>query len=377
MKRTNTNIIILITALFISCGNGIDDDRIPVEQIVEVKKKQNWNYNPIDGWQNKSILDSGIDTVVVDSLVNSLYEHQENTNDFTSFLIIKDHYLIYKKYFGNGNQEKLHSIKSVTKSITSLLIGKAIELGLIDNVNQKISEFFPKYFENINDSLKEHITIKHLLTMSAGFEWNNFGGKYRSGWDLYKGNRNQYMITQTLMESNPGEIFNYNSGLSHMLSGIISDKSGLSTEQFAEEYLFDSLGITNYKWTKDRNGYNLGNSELFLTSRDMAKIGLLVLNNGFWYDKQLIDSAYINKMLSPQIKTEGIGEKYSEHYGYQWWVKNYKNITINFCAGYGGQYIIVIPKLDLVFVFTTNWQTSNSSFKPLELIERLVDLMIK
>ncbi len=374
---TKALILVIISMFLISCRNGVDHDRIPVEKIVNSNIERTWDYNPIVGWQTKSNLDSGMVKVVVDSLVKLLSEHRAITNDFTSFLIVEDTYLIYEKYFGNGSQDKLHSIKSVTKSITSLLIAKAIELELIDTVDQKISDFFPEYFDNVNDSLKEKITIKHLLTMSAGFKWNNFGGKYRSGWDLYNGNRNEYLITQTVIESNPGEIFNYNSGLSHMLSGIITKKSGMSTEQFAEKYLFDSLGITNYKWTKDRKGYNLGNSELFLTSLDMAKIGLLVLKNGFWYDKQLIDPAYINEMLYPHIKTAGIGEKYSEYYGYQWWVKNYRDVIINFGAGYGGQYIFVIPKFDLVLVFTTNWQKSNSSFKPLELIERLVDLMIE
>lgn len=365
--------IALLVLIFVACKN-----EKPKVHVNENEKETQiiWEYNPANDWQVKLIQETGIDSLAINSLINSFIEHQSRTNDFTSFLIVKDQYLIYEKYFGNGSKEKLHSIKSVTKSITSLLIGKAIELELIDHVDQKILDFFPDYFVNVNDSLKEKITIKHLLTMSAGFEWNNFGGKYRSGWDLYKGNRNEYMITQTVMEDRPGKVYNYNSGLSHMLSGIITDKSGMTTEVFAEKYLFDSLGINNYKWTKDRNGYNLGNSELFLTSRDMAKIGLLVLKNGFWYDKQLIDSAYINEMLSPQIKTAGIGKKYSEHYGFQWWVKSYRDVTVNFAAGYGGQYIFIIPKSDLVLVFTTNWQSSNSSFKPLELIEGLVDLMI-
>jgi len=372
-----TIVLIIISVIVLSCRNGTDENKRSVEKIAEAEKDLTWNYNPTSGFEKISFTETSIDSAVIDSINNGITNHRKISNDFRSFIIVQDYRLLYEKYYNNWDTTDLNSIKSVTKSINALLVGKAIELGLIDSVEQKISDFFPEYFESVNDSLKEEIRIKNLLTMSAGFEWNNFGGKYRSGWDLYKGNRNEYLITQTVMGSNPGEIFNYNSGLSHMLSSIITEKSGMSTEQFAEKYLFDSLGITNYKWTKDRNGYNLGNSELFLTSRDMAKIGLLILKNGFWYDKQLIDSAYINEMLSPQIKTAGIGEKYSEHYGYQWWVKTYKDVTINFAAGYGGQYIFVIPKFDLVLVFTTNWQKSNSSFKPLELIERLVDLMIE
>lgn len=303
--------------------------------------------------------------------------HQKTSKNFRSFLVLKDNRLIYEKYYDNWDTTDLNSIKSVTKSINALLVGKAIELNLIDSVDQKISDFFPDYFKNVNDSLKEEITIEHLLTMSAGFKWNNFGCKYRSGWDLYKGNRHEYMITKTVMEDTPGEVYNYNSGLSHMLSGIITNESGMQTNEFAEKYLFDSLGISNYKWTADRNGYNLGNSELFLTARDMAKIGLLVLKKGYWFDRQLIDSVYIKEMLAPQIETEGIGKEYSQYYGYQWWVKEYKDVVINFGAGYGGQYIFVIPKFDLVLVFTINWQSSKTSFKPLELIEGLVDFMIE
>lgn len=375
--NTKTIILMIFSALFFSCGNGIDNDKNQVDISFETKKDLIWNYNPADGFEKISFSETNIDSAVIDSIDNSITNHQKNSNDFRSFLIVQDNRLLYEKYYNNWDTLYLNSIKSVTKSITSLLVGKAIELGLIDNVDQKISDFFPDYFENVNDSLKEQITIKHLLTMSAGFEWNNFGGKFRSGWDLYKGNRHEYMITQTVMENNPGEIFNYNSGLSHILSGIITNESGISTEEFAKKYLFDSLGIKDYKWTQDRNGYNLGNSELFLTSRDMAKIGLLVLKKGYWYDHQLIDSIYINETLQPHIETAGIGEKYSQHYGYQWWVKTYNDVTINFAAGYGGQYIFVIPKFDLVLVFTTNWQSSNSSFKPLGLIEGMVDLMIE
>lgn len=364
-----TKAIILSFFFLISCNKNVEETNISAD----FETNSTWDYNPAQGFQTISFKKAGIDSTIADSIHNSVITYQQKSADYRSFLILKGNKLVYEKYYDGGSVDELNSLKSVTKSITSLLVGKSIELGLIKSVHQKLSNFFPEYYKDVEDEQKKEITIENLLTMSAGFKWNNFGGKYRSGWDVYKGNRHEYMITQTVMENEPGEIFNYNSGLSHMLSGIITNQSGIKTEEFAEKYLFDSLGITNYKWTADRNGYNLGNSELFLTSRDMAKIGLLVLSEGYWYNNQLIDSDWIEEMLSPKIETEGVGKKYSQHYGYQWWVKDYKNVRINFAAGYGGQYIFVIPEFDIVFVFTTNWQISDVSFQPLKITERLVD----
>ncbi len=366
--------ILLLISLFVSCEDVKETKQM--NEKAEYPKDLTWNYNPAEEWEKISFDQTKIDSIVIDSIDQRILKIQKQRKDFRSFLVVVDNKLLFEKYYDGGGINELNSLKSVTKSITSLLTGKAIDLNLIKNVDQEISEFFPEYFTEVDDSLKNSIRIKNLLTMSAGFRWNNFGGKYRSGWDLYKGNRHEYMITKTVMENKPGEIFNYNSGLSHMLSGIITNESTMKTDQFAEKYLFEPLGIKKYKWTADRNGYNLGNSELFLTSRAMAKIGLLVLNKGYWFDKQIIDSTYVKEMLSPQIKTEGIGQKYCQNYGYQWWVKDYKNIRINFAAGYGGQYIFVIPKLKVVIVFTTNWQTSDSSFQPLRFVNDFIDSQI-
>lgn len=370
MKRS---LIILFLFLLISCNNNVDEKSV----ITEIDIDTTWDYNPADGFQSISFKEASIDSIVVDSIHNAILDYQNTSPDYRSFLILKNNKLVFEKYYDGGNENELNSLKSVTKSIIALLVGKSVELGLIESIDQKLSDLFPEYYSNVKDDLKKEIKIEDLLTMSAGFKWNNFGGKYRSGWDVYEGNRHEYMITKTVMENEPGAIFNYNSGLSHMLSGIITNESGMKTEKFAEKYLFDSLGIKNYKWTADRNGYNLGNSELFLTSRDMAKIGLLVLSNGFWYDQQLLDSDWIEEMLSPKIETQDIGKKYSQYYGHQWWVKNYKGVRINFAAGYGGQYIFVIPEFDLVLVFTTNWRTSDVSFKPLRITERLVTSFFK
>lgn len=366
-------IIFLIIAFSIfSCNEKPEENKTIQLPVVE----DNWEYNPATEWKSISCAKAGVDSFVVDSIDQAIQAHQNILKNYRSFIIAKNNFLVFEEYYDGEGVNQLNSLKSVTKSIMGILAGKAIELGLIESVDQKISDFFPEYFEDVGDSLKKEIRIKNLLTMSAGFKWNNFGGKYRSGWDLYKGNRHEYMITKTVMEDTPGEVYNYNSGLSHMLSGIITNESGMRTNEFAEKYLFDSLGISNYKWTTDRNGYNLGNSELFLTARDMAKIGLLVLKKGYWFDKQLIDSVYIKEMLAPQIETEGIGKEYSQYFGYQWWVKEYKDVVINFGAGYGGQYIFVIPKFDLVLVFTTHWNRRGVSFKPLEFVEMVVNAQL-
>lgn len=366
-------VFLLIAFSIFTCTEKPEENKTVQLPVVEV----NWEYNPADEWKSITFAKAGVDSFVVDSIDQAIQSYQNISEDYRSFIIAKNNFLVFEEYYDEGGVNELNSLKSVTKSIIGILAGKAIELGLIESVDQKIIELFPDYYKEIEDDTKKDITVKDLLTMSAGFKWNNFGGKYRSGWDIYKGNRHEYMITHTVMEYDPGEFYNYNSGLSHMISGIITNESEASTEKFAEKYLFNPLGIDNYKWTADRNGYNLGNSELFLTSRDMAKIGLLVLEDGFWFDKQLISENWIEEMTARHIETQGIGKKYSDYYGYYWWIKDYRGVKINFAAGYGGQYIFVIPEYELVIIFTTNWSSSSVSFKPLEHVEKIINAYLR
>ncbi len=300
--------------------------------------------------------------------INSFLINYNKRNPVThSLLIYENGELIFEKYYNDFNSSKLSNLKSVTKSITSLLIGIAIDKGLIKNENQKLIELMPELFKANLEDEKKGITIKNLLTMSAGFEWNNFGGKWRSGWDRAK-DQNKYLIEKVPLKNQPGKIWNYNSGLSHLLSGIIKKCSGTSTLEFARKNLFDPLGITEFRWEKSTDGNEKGNSELWLKPRDLAKIGLMMLNDGKWQGKQLVSKPWIIKSTKKYFD----GFPQIGGYGYHWHTRKFNKYNSYLAAGWGGQFLIVIPARKLVIVNTSKWNVARSTYVIFELIDKFL-----
>ena len=298
--------------------------------------------------------------------IDSALTKYNKTNPVThSLLIIKDGKLVLEKYFNGFGREKLNSLKSATKSITSILIGIALDKGLIKDENQNLFVLMPEYFDQTVDKRKKEITLKHILTMSAGFDWNNFGGKWRNGWDKSK-EPNEFLIQEVPLRNEPGKVWNYNSALSHLLSGLIRRFSGMSTLSFAKQNLFEPLGIKKHRWQRAADGNEMGNSELFLSSRDLAKIGQLFLQNGFWNGKKIVSENWIRK--STQKYFDGFPQ--IGGYGYQWHARSFGKYNSFIAAGHGGQFLIVIPDLQLIVVNTSKWNVTKSSYIIFDLIEK-------
>lgn len=298
--------------------------------------------------------------------VDSMLIDYNKKNPVThSLLIYKGNQLLLEKYYNGFNETKLANLKSVTKSITSLLVGIAIDKGMIKNENQKLIEIMPELFNKVSDDKKKEITIRHLLTMSAGFDWNNFGGKWRKGWDNSK-EPNKYLIEKVPLINNPGEIWNYNSGLSHLLSGIIKKVTGENTIIFAKRNLFEPLDIKEIKWEKAPDGNERGNSELWLKPKDLAKIGLMMINEGKWKNKQIVSKQWIDKSTKKYFD----GFPQIGGYGYQWHTRKFGRYNSYLAAGWGGQFLIVIPALDLVIVNTSKWNVAKSTYVIFELVEK-------
>ncbi|MCX7798560.1 MAG: beta-lactamase family protein [Melioribacter sp.] len=316
------------------------------------------NYS--DKYENKNVMKK------LNELDSFLINYNKSNPVTHSLIIYKDNELLFEKYYNGFYHSKLGNLKSVTKSIVSLLIGIAIDKGFIKNENEKLINIFPELFEkNTIDEKKKEINLKHLLTMSAGFEWNNFGGKWRSGWDNSK-NQNKYLIEKVPLKNNPGEVWNYNSGLSHLLSGIIKKSSGMNTLEFAKKYLFGPLGINYVKWDKSNDGNEKGNSELWLKPKDLAKIGLMLLNEGKWNGNQIISKNWIEKLKKkffdgfPQIGG----------YSYHWHTRKFGRYNSFLAAGWGGQFLIIIPALNMVVVNTSRWDVAKSTYVIFEVIEK-------
>ncbi|MFE8700104.1 serine hydrolase domain-containing protein [Cytobacillus sp. FJAT-54145] len=265
-----------------------------------------------------------------------------------SLVIRKDHQLIYEYQKNKKMKEKSFKIYSITKAVIGLLIGIAKSKELILDLHTPIYHYFSEIV--LNDERKKEITIHHLLSMTSGLQWSDTSG---SGGNLSQTkNWVKFTLDQPLLHK-PGEVFQYSCGSSHLLSAIITKVSGMTTDKFAEEYLFGPLQIKKHHWLTDPQGIPGGGFSLNLNTEDLMKLGILCMEGGCYKGKRVISSGWITQMTSPQKLVEESGmEHYS--YGYQWWILEDKDLDnslqLYYAAGLFGQYIIVIPKLKIISV---------------------------
>jgi CubicO group peptidase (beta-lactamase class C family) len=293
-----------------------------------------------------------------------------------SLLIARNNYLIMEEYFSGYERDDFHPVYSVTKSITSALIGIALKQGKINSLDTKLLEFFPEYekIENL-DQYKKKISLKNVLTMTAGFQWDessipwfdplNDARKMSDSYDSIK-----YVLD--LPMSGPPGIFVYNSGCSMLLSGVLKNTTGQSAEEYANDYLFKQIGIKKWRWAiLSILSNRMTNTAWGLNLRpiDMARIGILFLNGGNWHKKQVIPKEWYQVSTKRHVIVK---KRYA--YGYQWWLildndHNFKDLSIKdayFAWGRGGQFILVIPHLNMVVVSTAeNYENSTVFFNVL------------
>jgi CubicO group peptidase (beta-lactamase class C family) len=262
-------------------------------------------------------------------------------------LIIRRGYLVTEVYFPPYAREIKHPVFSITKSVTSAMTGIAIENGQIKSVRQKALDFFPEIATETKDKYINDITVEHLLTMSAGFNTNtlpDFSNK-DAGFDSAK-----HILTYDSVLDKPGKTFYYDSGLPHLMSAIIQKTSGQTLEAYAKTNLFGPLGITDYVWQSDPGGITTGNSGLILRPRDIAKLGYLYLHDGQWNGKQIVPAEWVQNSTSKHMETKGLmNAAEDDGYGYFWWIDSFGGYSAH---GFGGQYIFVLPRSDMVVVFT-------------------------
>jgi CubicO group peptidase (beta-lactamase class C family) len=287
----------------------------------------------------------------------------------TSLIVISNNKLVTERYFNGWQRDSVHSIQSISKSITSLLIGKAIELGEISSVDERIVDILPELRTKNMDLRKDSLSIEHYLTMSAGFEWSERYppmDKRSSLHPVYHQKQDyiQYFFNQPLIHK-PGKVFEYNSGLSMTLGAILQSRTSTELEEFAEKHLFNPLGI-KYKWhnsviwKNDTNGLAHCGGGLYLRPIDMAKIGSMVYNKGVWNGKQIISKKWIEESTSPRI--DASKAKRYRNYAYQWWLYAplFDLDTILYADGLAGQNIFIIKEFNTIIV-TTGDITKNST----------------
>jgi len=304
-----------------------------------------------DGLSVSALEEHKLDTVLFSKLNQDICNGKYG--NIHSLLVIENGDLVIEQYYNNWDRGRLHMLASNTKSFNALLIGVAIENGYIQSIDQRMLDFFPEYTNLQKDTLKNKITIRDLLTMTAGFKWdeqslplsdpNNLGRKMDLTDDWLK---SALMLP---MDTTPGTTYVYSGPGNIILSEIIKRSTGQNIADFAEKNLFEPLGIKEYEWFSKNGIYDSGGG-LKLKSRDIAKYGLLHLNKGKWINTVIVSENWINEVFTPVIEIK------SPLYGcYQWqMVKTTFGFNTWFIPGNGGQIINIIPELDMVIVINAD-----------------------
>jgi CubicO group peptidase (beta-lactamase class C family) len=324
--------------------------------------------NDLDGIETGNLTDIAHDSSKIDKLMNRILT--SSMPNIHGILIMKDGQLVLEEYFYGYDKTRTHRIQSVTKSFTSALIGIALDKGLIKDVNSNVFEYFQDHGNSPWVSNRYNITIKHLLSMTAGLDWRPLTSNSTPDLiEMYKSkNCLEYMLNKKQREQ-PGAHFFYNDGLSILLGIVLNRASGKAVNDFAEENLFKPLDIRKYNWDLQVDGTTQTGGGLKMRPRDMLKFGLLFLNKGQWKDRQILSEKWIAESTSRQTP---IGE---EPYGYQWWINkfviNHRVLESYSARGHGEQFIFIVPELNMIAVFTAG-NYFQQERRPLEMMAEYI-----
>ena len=285
-------------------------------------------------WVSSSPEAQGMDSKV---LLEMLETNTDRGFDIHSLLIIRNGHMVLESSNYPYESDAPHMIHSITKNVTATLVGIAIDEGYIESVDQQIVELLPDLSLKYKDDRIQDITVKHLLTMKSGLNWRPAGASmYTEGEDHI------IHALEREMATNPGEMFEYHSGSTHLLSMILTEATGRSTMEYAKEKLFTPLDIEDIHWAVDYQDFHVGGDMLFMRPTDLAKFGLLYLQQGLWEGERIVPEEWV------AISTKNHVDK--ESYGYSWWIGDNGGFSGN---GVAGQRLTVLPEEELIFVVTS------------------------
>lgn len=363
-----------------SVYNRID---IPQEQYISAlydSEKQMTNFSSVkndacaNAYSSVPLSNVTDKSKYIDALISKIDIGRNNFNNINSLLILKDNKLVVEHYFNGWNVDEPHTVQSVSKSLTSLLVGAAVTENKIVDIKQTLPEFLPNYKEYLSGE-KEEITLQNLLTMSAGLDWDEWSISYANPENIrYEEIASADSVAFTLarpLVNKPGTTFSYSGGFVSVVGEVIRQATNQpSVSDYAKNGPLSELCFENAYWFKQGDNRTNVAGGAYLRPRDMLKLGQLVLNEGSWNGKQLIDKEWIIESTKPALDTNLAGTKY----GYFWWQTKYylngKKYSAILAQGYGGQDIVIIKDLNLVVVKTA------SNYNSMSLIGRMMTINI-
>ena len=345
-------IVLKITLLAVSCiiltsCLKEDDLKLPFKTYIPA------NLN--DGWELSTPIQESINEAELEKIYRNFHESKDLWQ-VRSLLVFRNNKLVAESYTKNPAEiTQPVPIWSCTKQVMGILQGIAIEQGLIDGVTDNLQKYLPE--EISRHSNKGAITIQNLLKMQSGIDYNNEGlnGETSKLMREIPDNSIDFVLGLDILFSQ-GEKFHYNDGDPFLISAILQKQTGKTTKDWAKEVLFSKLNMKNYDWIVYKDGVTMGGFGISATPREMARIGHLVLNKGYWNGQQIVNSEWIAEMTSPKVSKEKVNF-YNKSFGYFWWIDESREVV--FMAGQGGQYVFIKPSKNLIMVATADASNGN------------------
>ena len=343
-----------------------------------------------DGWKISTPEAVGLDRQQLCSVIDWLNGFRQS--NIHGIVVVRSGELVFEHYRSGADQswgapigevahgpDVKHDLRSVTKSVIALLVGIAIDRSLIASVDEPVFKFFPEY-SDLRTPDKDRILLRHLLTMTAGLEWDElrpYTDPQNSEIRMMRSPDRYRFALERPVQAPPGQVWNYSGGATELLGAVVGKAAARPLGQFAREFLFDPLGISDVAWSPNIDMPSAA-SGLRLRARDLAKIGQLMLRRGRWEGQQIVPAQWIDDATAPQI---GPADRLY-FYGYQWWLGrsliDRREVPWVAGVGLGGQRVFVVPALDLVAVVTAgHYADAMQSWMPLLILNRHVLAAVK
>lgn len=372
------SLVLLLQLVLVGCGGGSGSETerggapgvTPVAAVPRPVQTE-------DGWLTASPAEVGINEQPLIEAVNRI--RRGDFNEIHSLLIVRNGKLVLEEY-GSGrmydrdsvrpdylgpvidfHRDRKHIVHSVSKSYMSTLIGIAIHEGYIGNADASLLGFFPES-AGVDEPRKADITLRHTMSMVSGLQWNEWDV---SAMDFQRSDAIQFQMTPDppgyffgkALIHEPGTAFYYNTAGFQMMGEVLRRATGMPVDQFAAQYLFAPLGVTDFDWPQYEHELVYLVGDLFLKPRDMARMGQLVLQRGEWQGRQVVPVAWLDEATSGLVSVAHTGYKGFESYGMHWWSKVFhvagRAVRCIHADGLAGQAIMACPSLDLVVVVTS------------------------
>ncbi len=310
-------------------------------------------------------------TVVADTALeaedfSSALTMAERMPRLRSLLVSHDGELIVEEYFNGARPNQTTNVKSVSKTVMSALVGLAIDKGHIEGLDQPISDYYGELLAEIDDPRKADITVGNLLSMQAGLETTSF---YNYGQWVLSEDWIRFALEQPML-AEPGTRLLYSTGNTHLLSAILTAATGQSSFRFAREQLTRPLDFDLAAWDKDPNGIYFGGNNMAFTPRQMLAFGETYINGGQYRGRQIIPANWVEQSTRKLVESPREDGRY---YGYGWWIRSFAGFDSPYAWGYGGQFIVLVPELDLVVVATSSSEPGDTRRAHMRSLYRLIE----